>query len=248
MIEALARTLDSLKTNGFKVEFVANSQIAKNSVLQIIPENALVGIGDSATIRQISILDELKEKKIEVINPFSEEIAAKIMAKIISREQRIDMLKKAVLCDVYLTGTNAVTTDGKLVNIDGVGNRVAGMIFGPRKAIIVVGRNKIVDSVDEALLRIKNVIAPVHAKAKNYSTPCAFTGKCSNCSSKERICNITVIMERKPIYSDITVLVVDEDLGLGWDQSWPLERINRILARYEEVTFVGRPYWIKNSK
>jgi len=148
------------------------------------------------------------------------------------------MSKEIFTCDVLITGTNAITTDGKLVNIDAVGNRVAAMIFGPKKVIIVVGRNKIVKDVKEALHRIKNVIAPYHAKTKDFATPCAQTGKCSDCSSNRRICSVTTIMEKKPWRTDITIVLIDEDLGLSWDEKWSTERIARIKSDYEKVTWV----------
>jgi hypothetical protein len=114
-----------------------------------------------------------------------------------------------------LTGTNAVTLDGILVNIDGNGNRVGAMIFGPKKVIIVVGRNKIVDgSAEDAIARIKEWASPPNAMRLSKQTPCAVTGICSDCDSPQRICRITTILDRKPTLTDIHVLVVNEDMGL----------------------------------
>lgn len=121
--------------------------------------------------------------------------------------------KEMLTCDLFLTSTNALTLTGNLVNIDGTGNRAASMFFGPRKIIIIAGRNKIVGSIEEGLNRIKMYAAPANARRLNLSTPCASTGFCADCNSPERICRITTILERKPLLTDIHVLVVNEDLG-----------------------------------
>jgi hypothetical protein len=150
---------------------------------------------------------------------------------------RDDVSRKIFSCDVLVAGANAVTEDGKLVNVDAVGNRVASMVFGPRKVFIIAGKNKIVKNVDEALHRIKNIVAPFHARTKGFATPCARTGKCSDCNAPKRICNVISIMEKRPWRTEISVILVDEDLGLSWDETWPEERIGKIKSNYEKVTW-----------
>jgi hypothetical protein len=226
--------LQSLSENNFEVKFAESTDSAKRTVLDSVSKDAVVGIGDSATVRQIGIIEELEKRGNKVLNPFSKELTTN--SSLIG--VRGEISRKIFSCDVFVTGTNAVTADGKLVNIDAVGNRVASMIFGPKKVFIVVGKNKIVKNVEEAIHRIKNVIAPYHAKVKEFSTPCAKTGRCVNCNSAKRICNVTTIIEKKPWRSDMTVILVDEDLGLGWNETWPEERINRIKSNYEKVTWV----------
>lgn len=115
--------------------------------------------------------------------------------------------------DVLLTSTNAVTETGHLVNTDHAGQRVAAMIFGPEKVVIVAGVNKIVRDLDEALERIKNTAAPMNARRLNINVPCTVTGTCSNCSSQDRICNVTTIIERKPVHTDVAVILLGEELG-----------------------------------
>jgi L-lactate utilization protein LutB len=227
-------TLKNLLANNFEAKFAETAQAAKDMILRAVSKDAVVGIGDSATIRQVGILEELEHKGNRVLNPFSRELTTdSSMTKV-----RDDISRKIFSCDVFVVGTNAVTVDGKLVNIDAVGNRVAAMIFGPGKVFVVVGRNKIVKDVEEAVYRIKNVIAPFHAGVKEFATPCAQTGKCVDCDSAKRICSVTTIMEKMPWRTDMTVIIVDEDLGLGWDEAWPMERINRIKSNYERVTWV----------
>jgi len=211
----IERALKNLRGNNFTVHFAESSGVAREAILNMISEDAVVGVGDSATIRQIGILRVLEKRGTRILNPFSR----KLTIDPSKRETRNRISKEIFICDVLITGTNAITTDGKLVNIDAVGNRVAAMIFGPKKVIIVVGRNKIVKDVKTALRRIKNVTAPYHAKTKDFGTPCAQTGKCSDCSSNRRICNVTTIMEKRPWRTDITIILIDEDLGLSWDES-----------------------------
>lgn len=184
----------NLRVNNFAVHFAKSSEVARETILNMISKDAVVGVADSATIRQIGILKELEKRGTKILNLFSR----KLTTDPSKREMRYRISKEIFTCDVLITGTNAITADGKLVNIDAVGNRVAAMIYGPKKVIIVVGRNKIVKDVKEALHRIKNVIAPYHAKTKDFATPCAQTGKRSDCSSNRRICSVTTIMEKRP--------------------------------------------------
>jgi hypothetical protein len=230
----MEETLKNLLANNFDAKLAENSNTVKKIVLSSISKNAIVGVGDSATVRQIGIVEELEKRGIRVLNPFSRELtidAAKTMV-------RDDISRQIFSCDVLVSGTNAVTSDGKLVNVDGVGNRVASMIFGPRKVIVVAGRNKTVKDVDEALYRIKNLIAPFHARTKGFATPCAQTGKCSNCSAPRRICSVISIIEKRPWRTEISVILVNEDLGLSWDETWPEDRILKTKSNYEKVTWV----------
>lgn len=227
-------TLRNLRANNFDAHFVKSGGVAKEMVLDMIPKDHVVGVGDSATVRQTGIVKELEKRGTRILNPFSR----KLTTDPSKREMRHAMSKRIFRSDVLITGTNAITADGKLVNIDAVGNRVAAMIFGPKKVIIVAGRNKVVEDIEEALYRIKNIIAPYHAKTKDFTTPCAKTGKCTNCSADRRICNVTTIMEKRPWRTDITIILIDEDLGLGWDEKWSRERIGQIKSNYEKVTWI----------
>jgi len=234
-LEALIEeTLKNLEANNFDTRLAKDRDAVNEMILSSISKDALVSVADSATVRQIRIIEELERRGIRVLNPFSRELTTD-PAKTVVRD---NMSRRMFSCDVLIVGTNAVTRDGKLVNIDAVGNRVASMVFGPRKVIIIAGRNKIVKNVDEALHRIKNLIAPFHAKTKKFATPCAQTGKCSDCSAPRRICSVTAIMEKRPWRTEITVILVNEDLGLSWDESWSSERIAKIKEDYENVTWV----------
>jgi hypothetical protein len=233
--DQIEETLRNLRLNNFDAKFVQDRNAAKELILNSITKNLIVGISDSATVRQIGgIAEQLEQRGITVLNPFSKELTTDAA----KTETRDNLSRQIFSCDILIAGTNAVTRDGKLVNIDATGNRVASMIFGPRKVFILVGKNKTVKNVDEALHRIKNLIAPFHAKTKQFATPCAQTGKCVDCSSAKRICSVTTIMERRPWRTEITVILINEDLGLSWDETWSNDRISRIKASYENVTWV----------
>jgi hypothetical protein len=230
----MEETLRNLSANNFDARFAENIAALKVIVSSSISRDALVGFGDSATVRQVGIMEELEKKGTRVLNPFSRELTTDPTKTVI----RDGISRQIFSCDVLVSGTNAVTMDGKLVNIDAVGNRVASMIFGPKKVIIIFGKNKIVKDLDDALYRIKNIIAPFHAKTKRFATPCAQTGKCSNCSAPRRICNVISVIEKRPWRTEISTILVNEDLGLSWDETWPEDRILKIKSNYEKMTWV----------
>jgi len=246
--EQIEMTLDWLKRRGFDARFAENRQVARRIIVDMCPENWIVGCGDSATIRSIGVLQDLQDRGHRVLNPF---FRPKIMRE---KPQPLPLrvLKQtAEGCDLFLASSNAVTMDGKIVSIDGGGMRVAGTFFGPLRTILVVGRNKIVKDVDQALDRIKNVIAPAHSKyaSPGWGIPCATAGKCVEpetfCPPGKRVCNIILILEGKPVLpeTELVVILVDEDLGLGWDPSWPQERIDKIYEEYKKFTPPHRPIW-----
>ena len=223
-------TLKSLKANRFDVRFAETAVEAKKMMLEMIPLTASVGVGDSATLRQIGILEELIRRGTEVINPFTRELAQDMGDNPFIRMRQMERMTFGA--DVFLTSSNALTEDGKIVSIDGAGNRVAAMIFGAPKVILPIGRNKIVRDVATAIYNIKNIIAPIHAKRTEHKTPCAVTGKCNDCDSPDRICNITVILEKRSMCTDLSIILINEDLGLSWNPTWDDKRISEIRSSY----------------
>ncbi|MFC2014226.1 lactate utilization protein [Chloroflexota bacterium] len=224
----IEQTLKSLKTNHFDARFARNAAEAKAIMLEMITVTSTIGVGDSVTLRQIGILDELSRRGNKVINPFTKGLTQDVA----KHNLFIQTCRGTFGTDVFMAGCNAVTEDGKVVSVDYAGNRVAGTIFGGNKVILAIGRNKIVRNLDEAIYRIKNVIAPFHAKYKGRKTPCAVTGKCNDCDSSARICNVTIILEKKLGHTDLSVILIDEDLGLGWDPAWSEKRISKIKSEY----------------
>jgi len=198
------KAVKALMKNGFHAEYVATKEEAASMALSLVPPDASVGVGGSITVRELGIVDELMARGHVVFDHH----------QATTPEERRRMWMGQLTCDVFFTSTNALSLDGKLVNIDGTGNRVAPMIFGPGKVIIIVGANKITDDLDQAMLRAKQVAAPMNAIRLSRNTPCAIAGYCIDCASEERICNVTTIIERKPTASDITVIVAGEEIGL----------------------------------
>lgn len=212
MKQKIQDLIERLGENNIPAFYVQDREGACGKVMSMIPEGSTVGVGDSVTLRQIGVVDALEQGNYVFLNPWKPGI---------SGEEGINLKKQALTSDVYVTGTNALTLDGKIVNVDGLGNRVAAMLFGPDKVIIVVGINKIVENLKEALERIRNKAAPQNVKRHpdfDPMPPCGTTGVCSDCSSPWRICNKTVIIERqydnskyRPI---MTVVIAGEELGI----------------------------------
>ena len=212
MKRKIQQLIKRLGENNIAAVYVENRRNALEEVMSMIPERSVVGFGDSLTLRQIGVVDALKKGDYTFLDPWSPGISV---------EENVKLKKRALTSDVFVTGTNALTLDGKIVNVDGHGNRVAAMLFGPDKVIIVVGVNKIVEDVEEALKKIRDRTAPLNVGRHpdlDPMPPCGVTGVCSDCSSPWRICNKTVIIEReynnsryKPI---MTVVIVGEELGI----------------------------------
>jgi hypothetical protein len=228
--EQILSVVEELRRNGFDAVLVGSAEAARDRILQIVPVTATIGVANSVTVRQTGTLGALKQRGNVVIDPLSQAYGLVEF----NEATFMETFRRSLGTDVFLSGTNAVTEDGKLVSIDGVGNRIAGVIWGSRKSIIVVGRNKIVKGLNEAILRIKNTITPALARRREVPLPCAKVGKCVDCSAPQRACNITVVIEKRPTFTEMIVVMVDEDLGLGWDPDWPEEHIERIRRKYEE--------------
>lgn len=201
------RTLEALRRNGFEAFYVPDREEAASWILELVPGDALVGLGGSVTLREMGIPEILKETGHRVADHWEARDRGALAGEI------LEVRRQQLNSDVFITSTNALTETGELVNIDGGGQRVAAMIFGPRKVVVVAGVNKIVRDLDEGLNRARNIAAPMNARRLDRKTPCAKTGACSDCDSEERICNVTTIIHRRPRNTDITVIIVGEKLG-----------------------------------
>ncbi len=198
--DALTKALSARR---FLPEVFDTAAEAKAAALRIIGSRS-VGIGGSATVRDMGLAEALQAKGNAV---YWHWLAAK-EAKQAARD-------KALTADVYMCSANALTLDGRLVNIDGTGNRAAGLIYGPHEVVVIVGQNKIVNTLDEAMERIKRDACPQNARRLGLDTPCAKTGQCYDCRTAARMCNVTFILEAptRPVKA-FHVLLVKEDLGL----------------------------------
>lgn len=199
MEKIISNTLKNLERNGFKAEYFETKDEVIEKIIKEISSDETVAIGGSMTILDLGFYDKLKEKGNEVLWHW--------------KSTSKDTLKKAMFTDVYLASTNALTEDGKLVSMDGVGNRVTSMIFGHERVYIIAGKNKICKNYEEASERIKNIAAPKNAKRLDVNTPCVHTGRCNDCDSPDRICNAEVILHKNPDNTQIIVYIINEDLG-----------------------------------
>ena len=199
------RTIQALKKNNFEALYVPDAKVALEEVMKRIPDGATVGVGGSVTLAQIGLLDALKNRKIQLIWPLQQ-------AR--SDEERLELFRKSFSSDVFLSSTNAVTEDGRLFNVDATGNRVGAMFIGPKKTIIICGVNKIVKDLEAGEKRVREWTAPQNAKRLGKKTPCVETGVCSDCSSPDRICNIYVSLAKKPVRTEVVVILIGENLGI----------------------------------
>ena len=200
------KAVAGLKSNGFDAVYCQTGEEVFHYIVNEAATAKSVGFGGSLSVADLKLIDKLKGMGKEILNH---------SAPGLTPEEKLAVTRRQLTCDLFLTGSNAVTLSGALVNIDGNGNRAAAMFFGPQKVIVVVGRNKLVDgSVEDAVRRIKSYASPANAKRLELATPCATTGFCSDCNSPQRICRVTTVIEKKPRNTDIRVLVVNEEMGL----------------------------------
>lgn len=199
------RVIKSLEKNNMTGLYVQTKKEALEKVISLIPEGSKVGTGGSLSLDQIGVKDVLRTGNYKFIDRNLPGL---------SEDESQQMRRDSLLADVFLTSTNALTMDGKLVNIDGTGNRVAAISFGPAKVIVVAGINKIVADQETAIRRIKDYVTPLHARRRDRPVPCAKTGVCVDCKIPERSCNIVTIIEHQRQKDRITIIIVGEELGL----------------------------------
>ncbi len=203
--ETIEKVIESLKRNEMEAVYFPTRAEAKDEILRRIPPRAKVGIGGSVTLREMGILEALEKRGDEVYDHWKEGL---------SKEGRQEVGKKQQRAEFFLTSTNALTLDGKLINVDASGNRVASMIFGPERVMVIAGINKIVKNLNQGLARVKKVAAPRNCQRRKDPTPCAQDLICHNCDTPARLCRVTTIIERRPWgIKEFTVILVGEELG-----------------------------------
>jgi hypothetical protein len=191
---------DILEKKGYIAKLFNNSKEACEELLKDIKIDETIGIGGSTTILEMGIWDILKERGHKVFWHWKS-------------ENKSEVLKLNLSTNVYLSSVNAITEDGIIVNMDGTGNRVSSTIFGHEKVFLIIGKNKICKDYKAAISRIKTIAAPKNAQRLDLDTPCKYTGKCEDCNSPQRICNVEVVLHRKPNGTNIFIYLIDENLG-----------------------------------
>lgn len=197
----MEQLISALEERGYAVKLAATRQQARELLLEELRDAETVGIGGSMTIRQLDLAEQLQKDGKTVFWHWLPE------------KPGVDARKEALFSDVYLASANAVTEDGKLLFIDGSGNRVAAVCFGPKRVILVIGRNKLAADEQSAERRIRDVACPPNARRLGLQTPCAVTGACASCASPQRFCNAFLKLERCPGSHPVLIVLTDEELG-----------------------------------
>lgn len=198
------RTMDSLEKNNIKSYYVKNKDEVIKVIGSIMNKGEKVAVGGSVTLDELGILEHLRTGKYNFLDRYE---------KGLTREEVIEIFRQSLLADVYLTSTNAITEDGYLYNVDGNGNRVAAMLFGPKKVIVICGINKIVRNVDMAIERNELIAAPANTKRLNKNTPCSKVGYCMDCRSEDRICKKYTLIKNEATKDRMHVIFVEDQLG-----------------------------------
>jgi len=203
--EALGMSLcAALKKNGFHAQYVATGEEARDLVASFVRPGMTVGLGGSVSLATIGLREKVRSLGAEVLDH---------NVPGIDEQKKLELRRAQLTCDLFLSSSNAVTLEGDIVNVDGGGNRVAALTFGPKKTVVVVGTNKIVRNLDEAFHRIETTASPMNNKRLDRPNPCVKAGICQDCQGETRICRVYQVLRRRPLYSDFTVIVVGEPLG-----------------------------------
>ena len=199
------RVVKALHNRFFEAWYFSEPAEAIEKVFSLIPKTDTVSWGGSQTTADLKLTAMAAERGYKVID----------RDKAANPAERVELMRQALLCDTYLTGTNAMTEDGQLVNIDGNGNRVAAMLFGPKQVIIVAGMNKVVKTVEDAFVRAKTIAAPANnQRFPANKTPCNETGACGDCVSPDCICSYVVRTRICKPSGRIKVILIGKDLGM----------------------------------
>lgn len=198
------KLIKAFEKNNISCMIVKDEKELKNYLKSILVLQKKVAVGGSVTLSELGVIDLIRESDVDFIDRYEEGL---------TREQMIERLREGLLSDIFITSTNAISMDGCLYNIDGTGNRVAAMIFGPREVIVIAGLNKICNNEAEAIEHIRQYSAPANALRLHKKTPCAQSGQCQNCLSPDRICSSYVKLGYQSQMYRIKVLIIEKNIG-----------------------------------
>lgn len=196
--------VSNLRKRHFDAYYCENRESALEKAMELIPDGALIGWGGAMSAQQIGLMDTLRNRNANLID----------RDNAVDAQERTKMMKQCLTADVFLTGANALSLDGQMVNIDGNGNRVAAIVYGPEKVIVIAGMNKVCDTLEQAVQRARTVAAPANSQRFGGTAPCKTTGSCHNCVSPDCICNQILITRHCRPAGRIQFILVGEDLGL----------------------------------
>ncbi len=193
----------NLKKRHFEAHYCETREEALAKALSLIPEGESVGWGGATSAEQIGLLNGIRTGNYKAVD--------RDTAK--SPQERTEMMRACLLTDTFITGANAISLEGELVNIDGMGNRVAAIVYGPKKVMVIAGMNKVADTLEDAVTRARTVAAPINKQRFGTDTPCTVNGSCGDCLSEGCICNQILITRNCRPAGRITVILVGEELG-----------------------------------
>lgn len=202
-LKSLQNAAAALRRNGFAAEVFPDGASASAALLAMAGAGKKVGIGGSMTVAALGLPEKLAAAGNEIITHRPG----------MPPEERRRVWLAALASDIYLASPQAVTADGKLVLVDGNGNRCAAVTWGPRRIVLLAGVNKLARDQQEGLWRARNTAAIANNLRLGKENPCVKTGRCEDCASPARICNVVTLLWKKPPVSDITVLLINEELG-----------------------------------
>ena len=194
----------NLKQRHFDAWYCADKEEALEKAMELLPEGASIGWGGAMSAVQIGLMDQVRAGNFRAIDRDATN----------TPEERKTAMKQCLLADVFITGANAISMDGQMVNIDGVGNRVAAIVYGPETVLVIAGMNKVVDTLEDAKRRARTIAAPMNKQRFAAQTPCMVTGSCGDCLSPGCICNQILVTRNCNPAGRIKVILVGEDLGL----------------------------------
>ena len=193
----------NLRSRHFDAYYCPDKASALEKALELIPKDASIGWGGATSAQQIGLMDALNAGQYKTLD----------RDKCATAEERVAMQKQCLTADVFLTGANALSIDGEMVNIDGTGNRVAAIVYGPESVIVVAGMNKVEDTLEAAITRARTIAAPINKQRFPNVTPCEVTGTCADCKSEGCICNQILITRHCRPVGRIKFIIVGEELG-----------------------------------
>ena len=202
--QKIIRTIEALEKNNMNGYLVENEEELIDKIKEIVSEGSMVACGGSMSLFETGVIDHLRSDRYKFLDRYKEGL---------TKEEIVKIYKEAFFADAYFSSSNAITEDGQLYNVDGNGNRVAALLYGPEKVIIICGVNKIVATLEDAIKRNEAVSAPANAKRLNKNTPCTKVGYCMNCNSKERICSEYTVIKRQSIKGRIHVIFLNKEIG-----------------------------------
>lgn len=196
--------IKAFERHNMQLTFVDNLEQLHNYLERYLCNQKTVTLGGSMTLFETGVIDQIHQSDVVLYDRYQEGL---------TRDQMQEIFRKAFTSDLFITSTNALTTDGCLYNIDGNGNRVAAMIYGPKEVIVIAGKNKVFENEAEAINHIRKVSAPANAVRLNKKTPCTKKGECMDCLSPDRICSSYVKLGYQGNVGRIKIVIVDQDLG-----------------------------------